>query len=351
MGIHRGAPTAHRVLTLLCLLVAACGGPVLDVDVEARYREVRSNLLTKHLVNGVVVSLGHGEKQPNNRDALLHTSLTMAALPCADASRLLAGIASLELAPGRYVRYYDYPKSDQISRDMIIGLVFGLAQKYRECPALRPEIKRRMSRLLSYVEKNDGSLGIGPASDLTPASRAAVHFAGKIIEVHEGPTAFDRGVLIFQASTLPVAVMGSGVQFYAVHLTALELLLWTWAGPNNLELRSAQWAFCNMTAGFRNALYDGLCGRPGNVEDSLRQWTYSCMVYRWQVANPWSNCKPRGEEHPGHDFLILYQLYVRAGMLGDFVPKVKAGGWEAPLTPVEEALSLWPEQPVLEWAW
>lgn len=320
MRLAGGIPAIGLVLMGLLF---ACGGETLDVDVDARYQEVRSRLLETHLVNGVVVSLGQGESQPNNRDALLHTSLTLAALPCADAPRLLTGIAALEIEPGRYVRYFDFPPSDQVSRDMIIGLVFGLAQKYRTCPGLRAEIRGRMRRLLAYVDRTGGSLGVGPAARLTPASRAALLFAAQIMNLRAGPDAVDRSVVITQASVLPLTVLGSGYEFYAVHLTALELLLWTWATPGSFDLRLAQSAFCRATLTYRNPLYDGLCGRTENVGAALREWTYNCIVYRWQVANPWSDCAPGGIEHPGHDFLLLYQLNLRDGLIGGFVNEVE----------------------------
>lgn len=341
-------PAIWLVVGLLC----ACAGENLDVDVDARYQEVRSRLLGAHLVNGVVVSLGQGESQPNNRDALLHTSLTLAALPCADAPRLLTGIAALEIEPGRYVRYFDFPASDQVSRDMIIGLVFGLTQKYRTCPALRAEIRGRVRRLLAYVDRTGGSLGVGPAAQLTPASRAALQFAAQIMQLRAGPTATDRSVVAAQAAVLPLTVMGSGYEFYAVHLTALELLLWTWAAPAAFDLRLAQSAFCRGTAAYRNPLYDGLCGRTSNVGDALKGWTYNCIVYRWQVANPWNDCAPAGIEHPGHDFLLLYQLTLRDGLIGGFVNEVERKlPEEALLKPVAAVPSLLPALPGLEWAW
>lgn len=349
MRLAGGIPAIGLVLIgLLC----ACGEDQLDVNVDARYQEVRSRLVEAHLVNGVVVSLGRGDSQPNNRDALLHTSLALAALPCADAPRLLTGIAALEVEPGRYVRYFDFPQSDQVSRDMIIGLVFGLTQKYRTCSGLRAEIRGRMRRLLAYIDHTGGSLGVGPAAQLTPASRAAIQFGAKIMKLHAGPNAADRAVVITQASVLPLTVLGSGYEFYAVHLTALELLLWTWASPDSLELRLAQSAFCRATAAYRNPLYDGLCGRTENVGAALRGWTYNCVVYRWQVANPWSDCPPGGVEHPGHDFLLLYQLNLRDGLIGGFVNEVERGLPEgALLRPVEEVPSPSRARPGLGWAW
>lgn len=342
-----GMAAVGAICALLC---TGCANGVLDVNVDARYEDVRANLLERHLVNGVVVSLGAGKQQPNNRDALLHTSLTLASLPCGDAPRLLAGIAALELEPGRYVRYFDYPSTDQISRDMIIGLVFGLAQKYRECPALRPEIKGRMRRLLAFIAAHDDSLGTGPAAKLTAASRAGIQFAAKIMGLHAGPTPGDRGVLAAQAALLPLAVLNSGMEFYAVHLTSLELLLWSWAEPATFDLRSAQGAFCRVTEPFRNALYDGLCGRTGNLQAALQSWRPACYVYRWQSSTPWQGCDPEGIEHPGHDFLILYQLYVRMGQTDRFVPRLDESALDV-LKPIGEVLLPSPEPRGPGWAW
>ncbi len=326
---HRGARAKSLLTALFAVAATACGSGSVEPGalVHERYETVRKRLIDEHLVNGVVVSLARPDAQashrpPHNRDALLHTSLTLASVPCNERPLFLAGIASLEIEPGRYVRYLDFPKNDQISRDMIVGLVFGLAQTYRNCPELRGPVRSRMLRLLGYIDAHAGSLGVGPASKLSGASRAAVHFAAKLIGVHPGPSSHDKAALALQATLLPAAVIGTATEFYAVHLTVLELILWTWAEDFSPELKTIHQSFCYVAETFDNPLYAGLCGQAETVTKALQTWDYSCIEYRWQAAKPMSFCEPQALQHPGHDFLLLYSLFVRGGLLAFFQPKI-----------------------------
>lgn len=284
------------------------------IDVSAyqeKARAVRKRVLSKFLLNGYVVSKKNGSPE-HMGDAALWTSIAAASSPCSLAIQLLKPILqSITDRDGLLLRIDPLPEShkdDPTSRDMEVGLIFGIVSLYFKCPTTRPLISDVWIKHVAYVKNNGGKLsqtGQPSKTDLR-ASLSKMHelVSDLVVEPAVGPMVVSD--LLHEFGDVAASVnyhVNTTQACYPLHLTTLTYMTLMAMGHNPAHSQLA--AFCSAGENRGLDLTDWLC-QTGNPEAFLADFEVDqALPYKHQRCDHETD-NTEGLESPGIDFLVLY---------------------------------------------
>ena len=304
-------------LALVFLLTTCCakgsGGPSLrDEGDPSEFADTRSALATRleadFLAGGYVVARAADGSAADAGDALLWSSLALAALPCDAGAETLAAIASSAAhRGGALVRIEPLPPGyagNETSRDMELGAAFGLAARAKKCPADYPALSHLWSSHHAYLAAHGGELY--PGTGLYPLAVYLEELTDEYFGA--GPGGDEAGRLVAETAITGALADAHAGHCYLANLSYLATALMSLHGvPVDKVVKDAA---CKLSAGLHTALWEAYCGRV-DLRDFLRSFVRDEWIFKPQrCGTDTPDGLAVGLTTPGVDYLFsFYTIY------------------------------------------
>jgi hypothetical protein len=237
-------------------------------------------------------------------DGAYFTGILLGSVDCQAGAALLATLVKdISDNGGMIGSHNPLLKEDRpTSRDQVTGVMFGLVQRWINCPADRPAITDAWAKHVAYVKGNDGLLG--PTLD---GEMLTLHWlwgaVGKFFGVDAAgggsKPEFEAGII-----TTAAAVNATHSACYPVATGTLQAV--TAAKIDKPLSDAGHDLFCAAARGLDLPLTDWFCG--GKAATWLTSYAEDTWVYRHQRCPGWENPDANGNQTPGVDEMVSYEL-------------------------------------------
>ncbi len=237
-------------------------------------------------------------------DSLLFTGTALGVVSCKVADRFLTGLERMQdVNAGYLVRFNPLPPeyvTNPVSRDGVIGVLFGLSRAEKRCPDLQARIQTIKTRWKA---------AIGSSPFLHPKSTAVITPSLKFfMDVSYGSQMSTPEYTVFMASIFTTAesIKLKKSACYPIHLQTLEFLTLEVHGKSLQDTDKKHW--CSITDGMGLMLTDWYCGRNSEKTKSwLKSPENSQHVYMHQRC-VWESPDIGSLRSPRVDYLVLSRL-------------------------------------------
>lgn len=298
-----------RLVVWLLLAIGACSKKSAPTDPQDhptqadRAASLRSHLLAANEFNGWVANRNADGSPGGLGDSLLFSGLALGVLSCPDGQAIWDAIkASQDLRGGYFVRYEplaDQYRGNEVSRDGITGLVFGLIRRFDACPDDRIDITARWGRFRDLVR---GATTLYPGdiqAIQTPGFGTFMALADSRLLASPLPSSGKMFVWEFQGLFSVSDVIEHQAPCYPVHLATIQGYLF-----GDLVSQSFKQEFCATTKDSGLMLTSWYCGASLEaVESWLETFPLNKISYAHQRCL-WENEVFSGES-PSLDWLVL----------------------------------------------
>jgi hypothetical protein len=236
-------------------------------------------------------------------DSFFFTGLTLAAFDCAPGTPLLAVILKGIYDNGGMIPSHNplLPNFTVTSRDQVTGVMLGLVERWRRCPADRPAIADAWRAHIAYVAANGGNLG--PTAD---ADMLSLRWLWGQVGQYFGVGGAGGSEDSFEVSLVATAasINAAHSACYPVHTGTLQAII---AAKIHQPI-AGKGAFCDATRGLGLPLTEWMCGRATG-QSWLKQFEPDVWIDQNQRCPNWEG-KPDagGNMTPGVDFFEVYRL-------------------------------------------
>lgn len=271
--------------------------------IDQRAERLETRLLDRFLVEGQVVSLRDGQPEGLG-DSALWNGVAVGVLPCEAGEPILeAMLDGIVEKDGAYLRYNPLPGEylgNETSFDAETGLIFGLANRLRNCPEDYDRIREVWSLHRAFTQ--DGKILFpGAKFGLVPPG---FDYSFNLLSHRLGLADSPRGKTALQVviDGWTFAVTKAKKACYRVHLAQLHLL-----AVRAMDKQVNAGNFCANVKGVGLPLSDWFCGHE-DPQHWLESFKVNEWEYRHQRCSAWENPDGQGMERPGLDYLAMYYL-------------------------------------------
>lgn len=278
-----------------------------DLSALAEQTAAMQGRLREYLDAGFVITR-RGEEVLDRGDAALWTGLAVAALDCDQGRPLFDALAADIVDHGGRIHRHPALDEEDTSRDMLIGAMFGLVQRWNHCPDDQPRIREVWAAHVAYVEGlGDGRLypGAGPGKQINGGlfwlwDKVSLYFGVRAAEPRVGKGKFE-GDLIGTAT----GIVALKQACYPLNLNMLEQYISVAVGSPVGSGTRAAW--CGVTRGTGIPMLEWYCERESAVQylaTYTTDWTYRHQRCKWEDED-------HDKQGPGVDYLLMQALASR----------------------------------------
>lgn len=237
-------------------------------------------------------------------DGFVFTGLALAAFDCPTGAPLLTTILQGIKDHGGMIPSHDplIPTDRITSRDQATGVMFGLVERWRRCPADRAAIATTWALHVKYVMGNNGNLGPIPDADMLTL-RWLWGIVGQSFGVAGAgggsKPEFEAGLV-----TTAAAINAQHSACYPIHLATMQAIMAAKLGSPMVSKD----LFCAATRGMELPLTSWFCGQA-SADSWLSQFKPDVWVNINQRCPAWEQPPDAaGNESPSTDFFEVYRL-------------------------------------------
>ncbi len=258
---------------------------------------------------GQIVSRRKDGSADSIGDSLFFSGLAIGTVPCGSEEKYLTALEHKLNLAGTFYRFDPLPENHKrypVSYDGVVAVMYGLAKKWRDCPALHDRIRGIVAPFRDYVSQH----GVFYAGAEVPAAyeygldympELLAHRLGLVAEPHQDrKTKAEVAVVAWVTGTI-----AKKAPCYRIHLATLNFLGMHYLGKDPSD--NAKTLYCGATKDFGFQLADYICGRM-TASAYLDAWQLNKWEYEIQRCAAYERVDGFEKEHPGLDFLLMRDI-------------------------------------------